>query len=78
LDKANKYGETALMVDVRNAKFDVFRFLKELHAYNNPLTPNDLLRRRAASPLKLKSPVTICMKNQQMQHLFIQFINYVW
>jgi hypothetical protein len=22
--------------------------------------------------------VNICMKNQQMQQLFIQFINYVW
>jgi hypothetical protein len=22
--------------------------------------------------------INICMKNQQMQQLFIQFINYVW
>jgi hypothetical protein len=27
---------------------------------------------------KLKSPVKICLKNQQMHQLFIQFINYVW
>jgi hypothetical protein len=44
----------------------------------NPLTPNDLQRRRAVSPLKIKSPLKICVKNQQMQQLFIQFINYVW
>jgi hypothetical protein len=27
------------------------------------------------SPLKIKIPVKICVKNQQMQQLFIQFIN---
>jgi hypothetical protein len=26
----------------------------------------------------LKSPVKICMKNQNIHQLFIQFINYVW
>jgi hypothetical protein len=35
----------------------------------NPLTPKDLQKRRA---------IKICVKNQQMQQLFIQFINYVW
>jgi hypothetical protein len=27
---------------------------------------------------KLKSPVKIYVKNQQIHQLFIQFINYVW
>jgi hypothetical protein len=44
----------------------------------NPLKPNDLERRRQWALLKLKSPVKICLKNQQMHQLFIQFINYVW
>jgi hypothetical protein len=55
--------------------------LEQLPAVNfviNPLTPNDLQRRRAVSPLKIKIPVKICVQNQQMQQLFIQFINYVW
>jgi hypothetical protein len=43
----------------------------------SPLTPNDLKRRRTVSPLKLKSPVKICLKNQQIHQLFIRFINYV-
>jgi hypothetical protein len=30
------------------------------------------------SPLKIKIPGKICVKNQQLQQLFIQFINYVW
>jgi hypothetical protein len=28
----------------------------------NPLTPNDLKRRRSVSPLKIKIPVKICVK----------------
>jgi hypothetical protein len=44
----------------------------------NPLTANDLKSGRAVSTLKLISPVKICMKNQQIHQLFIQFINYVW
>jgi hypothetical protein len=45
--------------------------------YNiNPLTPNDIQRRRAVSPLKIKIP--IMRENQQMHQLFIHFINYVW
>jgi hypothetical protein len=40
-----------------------------------PLTTNDLQRRRAVSHLKIKIPSKKCMKSQQMQHLFIQFIN---
>jgi hypothetical protein len=40
---------------------------------------NDLQKLRAVSRLKIKtSPVKICVKTQQMQQLFIQFINYVW
>jgi hypothetical protein len=38
-----------------------------------PFNANDLLRRRAV----LKSAVKICVKNQ-LQQLFIKFINYVW
>jgi hypothetical protein len=44
----------------------------------NPLTPNDLQRHRAASPLKIKITSKICVKSQQIHQLFIQFINYVW
>jgi hypothetical protein len=44
----------------------------------NPSTPNDLQRRRAVSPLKIKIPSKNMRENQQMQQLFIQFINYVW
>jgi hypothetical protein len=45
----------------------------------NPLKTNDLQRRRAVSPLKIKIPSCKNMReNQQMQQLFIQFINYVW
>jgi hypothetical protein len=43
----------------------------------NPLTPNDLKGRRSVSPLKIKTPVKTCVKNQQIHQLFIQFINYV-
>jgi hypothetical protein len=42
----------------------------------NLLTPDDLKRRRAVSPLKIKIPSKNMRKNQQMQQLFIQFINY--
>jgi hypothetical protein len=45
---------------------------------NNPLTPNDLQRRHAVSPLKIEIPSKICVKTQQIHQLFIQFINYVW
>src|SRR5215510_13873911 len=34
--------------------------------------------RQAVSPLKLKFPVKICVENQQIHQLLIQFINYVW
>jgi hypothetical protein len=44
----------------------------------NPLTPNDLQRRHAVSPLKIKIPSKNMFENQQMQQLFIHFINYVW
>jgi hypothetical protein len=43
----------------------------------NPLMPNDLQTRRAVSLLKMKIPSKKCVKNQQMQQLFIQFINYI-
>jgi hypothetical protein len=42
----------------------------------NPLTPNDLYRRRVVSPLKTKIPIKN-MPEKQIQQLFIQFINYV-
>jgi hypothetical protein len=44
----------------------------------NPLTPNDLLRRRAVSPLKIKISSKNMRVNQQIHQLFIQFIYYVW
>jgi hypothetical protein len=43
----------------------------------NPLTPNDLYRRRALSPLKIKIP-SKNMRIKQIHQLFIQFINCVW
>jgi hypothetical protein len=43
----------------------------------NPLTPNDLQKRRAVSPLKIKIPNKTCVENQ-IHQLFIWFINYVW
>jgi hypothetical protein len=43
-----------------------------------PLTPNDLQRRRAVSPLKIKIPSKNIRETQQIHQLFIQFINYVW
>jgi hypothetical protein len=49
-----------------------------LYLLVNPLTPNDLQRRRAVSPLKIKIPIKNMRENQQMQQLFIQFINHVW
>jgi hypothetical protein len=30
------------------------------------------------SPLKIKIPIKICVENQQIQQLFIQFIKYLW
>jgi hypothetical protein len=42
----------------------------------NPLTPNDLRRRRGVSPLKIKIPSKNMRKNQEIQQLFIQFIMY--
>jgi hypothetical protein len=53
---------------------DILKHIKEL----NPLTPNDLQRRRAARPLKIKIPSKNIRENQQIEKLFIQFINYVW
>jgi hypothetical protein len=44
----------------------------------NPLTPKDLQRRRTVSPLKIKIPSKNMREKQQIQQLFIQFINYVW
>jgi hypothetical protein len=44
----------------------------------NPLTPNDLYRSRAVSPLKIKIPSKNIREKQQTHQLFIQFINYVW
>jgi hypothetical protein len=44
----------------------------------HPLTPNDLLRRRAMSPLKIKIFSKNMRGNQQIHQLCIQFINYVW
>jgi hypothetical protein len=57
---------------VRRAEYGVQCYVQYLI---NHLTPNDLLRRRAVSPLKIKSPVKICVKNQQIHKLFIQLIN---
>jgi hypothetical protein len=45
----------------------------------NPLTLNDLQRRRAVSPLKIKIPSKNMREKTQKNHqLFIPFINYVW
>jgi hypothetical protein len=44
----------------------------------HPLKPNDLQRRRAVTLLKLKSPLNICVKSQQIHQFIIQSINYVW
>jgi hypothetical protein len=44
----------------------------------NPLTMNDLQGVAQWTLLKLKFPVKIWVKNQQIHQLFIQFINYVW
>jgi hypothetical protein len=60
---------TAGQVDHTNG-FVFYRF--------NPLTPNNLQIRRAVSPLKIKIPSKNMREKQQMQQLFIQFINYVW
>jgi hypothetical protein len=40
--------------------------------------PNDLWRRRAESPLKIKIPNKNMRENQQLHQLFIQFINCAW
>jgi hypothetical protein len=44
----------------------------------NPLTPNDLSRRRTVSPLKIKIPSKNMREKQQIRQLLIQFLNYVW
>jgi hypothetical protein len=44
----------------------------------NRLTPKDLQRRRAVSPLKIKIPSKNMRENQQIHQLLIQFINHVW
>jgi hypothetical protein len=49
-----------------------------VHVIVNHSTPNDLQRCRAISPLKIKILSKVCVQSQQMQQLFIQFINYVW
>jgi hypothetical protein len=47
--------------------------------YVNPSTPKDLQRRRrATSPLKIKTPSENMRESQQIHQLFIQFINYIW
>jgi hypothetical protein len=58
--------------------FNVQRTYWIIRPVFNPLTPNDLKKRRAVSPTKIKIPLKICVKNQQIQQLFIQLINYVW
>jgi hypothetical protein len=42
----------------------------------NLLTLNNLKRRRRVSPLKIKIPSKICLKNLQIHQLLIQFIIY--
>jgi tRNA U34 5-methylaminomethyl-2-thiouridine-forming methyltransferase MnmC len=59
-----------------NKERDVRRYHQLLSFKLNPLTPNDLQRRRAVSPLKIKIPGKNMRENQQMQQLLIQFINY--
>jgi hypothetical protein len=49
-----------------------------LHSCVTPLTPNDLQRRGAVSPLKIKIPIKNMREKQQINKLFIRFINYVW
>jgi hypothetical protein len=44
----------------------------------NPLTPNDLERRRVVSPLKIKIPSKNMRGKPKIHQLFIQFTNYVW
>jgi hypothetical protein len=44
----------------------------------NPLTPNELQRRRAVNRFKIKIPSKNMRENQQIHQLLIQFINYVW
>jgi hypothetical protein len=43
----------------------------------NPITPNDLQRRRAVSPLKIEVP-SKNMRDKPTNATIIQFINYVW
>jgi hypothetical protein len=45
--------------------------------YINPLTPNDLQRRRAVSALKNKIP-SKNMREKPTNTPIIHFINYVW
>jgi hypothetical protein len=58
-------------------KMTVMDNVKILDININPLTPNDLQRRRAVSPLKIKIP-SKNMREKPIHRLFIQFINYVW
>jgi hypothetical protein len=44
----------------------------------NPLTPNDILSRRAVSPSKIKITSKNMRENQQIHQLLIQFLNNVW
>jgi ribosomal protein L31E len=57
---------------------DIRRYCGTCYTVFNPLTPNDLKRRRAVSHIKIKIPRKICVKDQQIHQLFNQFINYVW
>jgi hypothetical protein len=61
-----------------HAKWQFIYAHKESASLLNPLTLNDLKRRRAVSPLKIKIPSKNMRENQQILQLFIQFINYVW
>jgi hypothetical protein len=49
-----------------------------LSGHFNPLTPNDLQRRRAVSPLKIKIPSKDMREKPTNTPIIIKFINYVW
>jgi hypothetical protein len=85
----SQWGQNTICDSVckRKVSFESERFVKRGQWWSwvyweqdmlNPLSPNDLYRRRAVSPLKIKIPVKICVKSQQIHQLFIQLINYVW
>jgi hypothetical protein len=37
-----------------------------------------LIKTLCSEPFKIKPPVKVCVKNQQIHQSFIQFIDYVW